>query len=432
MVRQEKGFYQRVSSGGNRSWNYNDYLSKLSGIAFQTNEQNEDEVVNPFRSHMPSLLYLSAIHFLNVLSRIVLAPLMSTIERDLSIGHGEAGSLFLFISLGYSAGLLGSGFVSSRLNHRRTITFSTIAVGVSLLIVSLSHTLWGIQSGLILLGLSAGFYFPSGIATLTAIVSPRDWGKAMGVHQVAPNLGFVAAPLLAEGLMIWFSWRGVMALLGGTTVVAGLAFTRFGRGGAFSGEAPSIEILRVLLKQPSFWVMMVLFSIGLGAYLGVYTMLPLYLVAEQGLERGWANTLVALSRIAGLGAVFLAGWATDRLALKRALGGVFLATGMATVLLGMVHGGWIIPVLFLQPVLATCFLPAGLTALSRIGPPQVTNVAVSLTITVAFVLGAGAIPAGIGVMGEEGFFSLGIVLVGVLLLGSIIPLQRLKFHEDTI
>ncbi len=140
----------------------------------------------PFRFHVPSLLYLSAIHFLNVLSRIVLAPLMPAIEGDLNIGHGEAGSLFLFISLGYSAGLLGSGFLSSRFTHRRTITFSSITVGGSLLAVSLSDTLWGIQSGLILLGLSAGLYFPSGIATLTAMVSSKDWGKALGVHQVAP------------------------------------------------------------------------------------------------------------------------------------------------------------------------------------------------------------------------------------------------------
>jgi NNP family nitrate/nitrite transporter-like MFS transporter len=82
-------------------------------------------------------------------------------------------------------------------------------VGGSLLAISLSDTLWGIQSGLILLGLSAGLYFPSGIATLTAMVNSKDWGKALGIHQVAPNLAFVAAPLLAEGLMLWFSWRGV-------------------------------------------------------------------------------------------------------------------------------------------------------------------------------------------------------------------------------
>ena len=41
-----------------------------------------------------------------------------------------------------------------------------------------------------------------------------------------------------------------------------------------------------------------------------------------------------------------------------------------------------------------------------------------------FILGAGAIPAGIGLMGDAGSFSLGIGLVGVLiLLGSILCLR---------
>ncbi len=384
----------------------------------------------PFRSHLPSLLYLTAIFFLNFLARVALAPLMPAIERDLNVGHSEAGSFFLFISLGYCLGLLSSGFYSSRFTHRRTIILSSMAVGGSLIAVSLSHTLWSIRLGLILLGLSAGLYLSSGIVTLTAIVNSRDWGKALAVHELAPNLGFIAAPLLAEALMVWFSWREVLALLGGAAFFVGGTFARFGRGGAFSGEIPSTQTLRVLLTCPSFWIMMALFSMGIGGTIGVYTMLPLYLVAERGLERGWANTLIGLSRIAGLGVVFLAGWTTDRLGPRRALGGVFLATGVATVLLGVGRGGWIIPVLFLQPVLAGCFFPPGFAALSKIGPPQVRNVAVSLTVPVAFLLGAGAIPAGIGIMAEGGSFPLGIMLVGSLLMGSIIPVYYLRFHED--
>ncbi len=384
----------------------------------------------PFRSHLPSLLYLTAIFFLNFLARVALAPLMPAIERDLNVGHSEAGSFFLFISLGYCLGLLSSGFYSSRFTHRRTIILSSMAVGGSLIAVSLSHTLWSIRLGLILLGLSAGLYLSSGIVTLTAIVNSRDWGKALAVHELAPNLGFIAAPLLAEALMVWFSWREVLALLGGAAFIVGGTFARFGRGGAFSGEIPSTQTLRVLLTCPSFWIMMALFSMGIGGTIGVYTMLPLYLVAERGLERGWANTLIGLSRIAGLGVVFLAGWTTDRLGPRRALGGVFLATGVATVLLGIGRGGWIIPVLFLQPVLAGCFFPPGFAALSKIGPPQVRNVAVSLTVPVAFLLGAGAIPAGIGIMAEGGSFPLGIMLVGSLLMGSIIPVYYLRFHED--
>lgn len=385
----------------------------------------------PFRSHIPALLFLAGIFFLNFLARVILAPLLPAIEGDLHIGHAGAGALFLFISLGYCAGLLGSGFVSSRFTHRRTIIISSMAIGLALLAISLCHTIGGIRGGLILLGFAAGLYLPSGIAALTSIVSSRDWGKAVAIHELAPNLGFVAAPLVAEGLMLWFSWRGVIALIGAAAMLVGLAFIRLGKGGQFRGEAPSPNTLRVLITQPAFWVMMALFSLAIGASLGVYTMLPLYLVAEQGFGRSSANELVAFSRIAGLAIAFAAGWASDTWGPKRALGGILLATGMATVLLGMAKGAWIVPVLFLQPMLAVCFFPAGFAALASIGPPQVRNVAISLTIPVAFFIGGGAIPAAIGLMGQEGSFALGFVLVGVLLFGGVIILRYLRFPEET-
>ncbi len=355
---------------------------------------------------------------------------MPPIEGELNIGHAEAGYLFFCISLGFFPGLLGSGFISHHLTHRWTIILSSVALGGSLLAVSLSHIIWLIRSALFMLGLSAGLYLPSGIATLTDMVTSRDWGKAIAIHELAPILAFITAPLLAEGLMIWFSWRGVAAVLGGAAVIAGAAFIRFGRGGAFPGEPPGPKNLRALLTIPSFWIMVVFFSMGVGASLGVYTMLPLYLVTEEGMERAQANTLVGLSRIAALGVIFLAGWATDRLGPRRILGAVFLACGMATMLLGLLHRRWIFTPLFLQPVLASSFFPAGLAAVSKIGPPQLRNVAVSLTMAAAYILAAGAIPAGIGFLGDHGLFYLGFVLVGLLLIGCIILLKYLKFHGN--
>jgi NNP family nitrate/nitrite transporter-like MFS transporter len=384
----------------------------------------------PFRSYLPFLLYLTGIFFLNFIARVILAPLVPSIEKDLGIGHGEAGSLFFFLSLGYFVGLLGSGVVSSRFTHRWTIILSSIAVGGSLLAISLSQSFFWIRAGLILVGLSAGLYLPSGISTVTDLASSRDWGKAIAVHELAPILAFMTAPLLAEGLLIFFSWRGVVALMGGIAAVSGGTFIRFGRGGEFYGETLSPRNLGILLAIPSFWIMIGLFSMGIGASLGVYTMLPLYLVAEHGMERGLANTLVGLSRIAGLGVVFLAGWASDRLGPRRALGGALLAAGMATILLGALRGLWILPVLFSQPVLAGCFFPAGFAALSRIGPPQGRNVAVSLTIPIAYFSGGGAIPAIIGLMAEKGLFPLGIMLVGIFLVGSVFLLKYLRFYEE--
>ncbi len=392
--------------------------------------KNVNESSSPLSSEVGSLLLLTGMFFLNFISRIILAPLMPTIEKDLGIGHGEAGALFLLISLGYFATLMGSGFFSSRLTHRKTIILSSMVSGSALLAISTSHSMWGIRLGLVIVGMAAGLYLPSGISTLTSLVRSQDWGKAIAIHEMAPNLGFVVAPLLSETLLRWFSWRYILVLLGIASVSSGLAFARFGRGGEFPGESPRPGTLRILLAEPSFWIMVALFSLAIGASIGIYSMLPLYLVTAREMVRSWANYLVALSRISGVGITFLSGIATDRLGPKVAMGSVFLGTGLITLLLGVVPASWIVLIVFLQPMMAACFFPPGFAALSRIGPPHVRNISLSFTLPPAFLIGGGAIPAGIGVLGEMGSFDLAISLVGGVVMSGFILLHYLKFPEE--
>jgi NNP family nitrate/nitrite transporter-like MFS transporter len=81
-------------------------------------------------------------------------------------------------------------------------------------------------------------------------------------------------------------------------------------------------------------------------------------------------------------------------------------------------------------MIATCFFPAGFAALSRMGSPRIKNVAISFTASLGILLGGGAIPAGIGLIGELGSFSLGFILLGGLLLAGVVLVQFLKFSNE--
>ena len=120
-------------------------------------------------------------------------------------------------------------------------------------------------------------------------------------------------------------------------------------------------------------------------------MLPLYLTTEIGLDRNLANTLLALSRISGIGMVFVGGWATDRFGAKKTIGVVFLFTGLMTALLGLSPSSWVPIVVFIQPMIAVCFFPAGFSALALIGPPKSRNVAVALTTSISLMIGGGVV-----------------------------------------
>jgi len=201
-----------------------------------------------FPSTLPPILFLVVIFYLNFTSRVILSPLLPVLEPELGLGHEEAGALFLILQFGYCTGLLLSGFVACRLSHRGTILLSTVATGLILLALSRSTSLTGLRVGLWPLGTSAGPYLPAGIATITGMVSQEHWGKVLAVHELAPNLGYVTAPLLAEVLLRVVPWRGIFAVLGVLAVLMGGCFLLFGRGGAHRPEPPRFQAMGQLAE----------------------------------------------------------------------------------------------------------------------------------------------------------------------------------------
>jgi NNP family nitrate/nitrite transporter-like MFS transporter len=403
--------------------------SKRGGIKIQFSDK-ECPVPEPFSSKAGTIFFLSGLFLLGFLCRVIFAPLMPTIEQDLGIGHRQAGSLFLMMSMGFFVGQIGSGFVSNRLNHRGALILSALTVGFTPMLFIFADSINGIRLLLIILGLVAGLHVPSALATITAMVSRQDWGKALGVHQTAPSVSLVLAPLLVEAFLGPLTWRMILVCLGFVDLAMALIFILFGRCGDFSGEAPKPTMVKAVMDYPSFWIMIAIFALMMGGAMGTYSMLPLYLISERGLNKGWANSLLGLSRLSGLFITFLSGLVTDRVGEKWSIAVVMILAGCATILLGILSGPWLVVIIFLQPALIACFFPPAFSSLSRITPPNLRSLTTSLVTPTAFLFGGGVAPALLGYMGEVHTFGLGISLAGGLMLIGPFLLKFLTLRDQ--
>ncbi len=378
------------------------------------------------------LILLVGIFYLNFISRIALAPLLPIVEIDLGLGHGEAGSLFFYVASGYAAGLLTSGHITARIAHRRMITLSAGMLGLAMLGLSLSPSLAAIHAGLFFVGVFTGFYLPSGIAALTELFPRKLWGRIMAIHELAPNVAFITAPLLAEGLLKFLSWRSTLGFIGVCSLLMGGLFLLLGRGGAEKSAPPSAHSLGAVMARPQFWTMAVFFMVAIGASLGLYTMLSLFLVGEIHFERGTANLLIGLSRISATFVLLLSGFLTDRLGAKKAMMALLSATGVSILLLGFFKGPIVTGVLlFLQAASVVCLFPIGFTMISMIFPSELRSGAVSLTIFLGFLLGGGLIPAALGHWAEAFSFSSGFILLGFLFL-ALLPFFHRSIKETAL
>lgn len=383
----------------------------------------------PFRDKIGITLSIAWLFFLGFVTRIIFAPLMPAIENDLSITHAQAGGLFLMMSVGYLIAPLCSGFISSKLNHRGTLILSGWLVGLILIPFAFVSSLWAFRFLLMAIGLSAGIHLPSAVATITAQIRKEDWGKALSVHQSAPPLSFVSAPLIVSLLLAVLSWRMVLGVWAVVALVTALAYTLGGKGGDFPGQLPSAGNVKMIVSKPAFWLMVLLFAMAMGGNAGIYAMLPLYLVSERSMDLSTANTLIGISQISGLLMVFVAGLVTDRIGQKTMMTTTLLSAGIFTVLIGVLKGGWLIVAIFLQPALLNAFFPAAFGALSRIAPPHMRSVTNAIGPPLSFLIGGGILPMVIGYLGETQTFASGMILAGIFMLIGPCLMFLLKFGQ---
>lgn len=379
----------------------------------------------PFHRILPQLMLLALLFLLNFLSRIIFSPLLPQIERELGFSHAVAGSFFLWISAGYFISVLSSGFISARITFRWTVAVSTLATGCSLALLSICRTLPEIRAALFVLGLAAGLYLPAGLSIITRMIAPAYWGRGIAVHELAPNIGFVVAPLVCSAMVSWSTWRAGLAALGAVLAAMALFYVLAGKGGGGRGCPPGFGILREFLAMPRFWLMILLFSLAICSTIGIYAMLPLLLVAGQKMDAASANHVLSLSRLAAAVLPVAGGWLGDRFGNQRVMVAVLLLAGVMTVPLGLLEGMPLLAAVFLQPMIAVCFFPSGFAVLSTIGGRDRGAAAVSFCIPVAFLVGGGFMPTLIGGIGDHvdlgaGFVAAGLAMSAAALLAAAV------------
>jgi MFS family permease len=381
------------------------------------------------RAAYGKVLFVTLLFFLTFISRFIFSPLMPTIGADVGLTSGQAGSLFLLASIGVLGGSLLSGLVSARIDHRGTMIVSVMVTGVTLMSCCFAQSVWFIRAAMIVLGVCAGLNQPSVTSTVAATVRREDWGKALSVQQLGPRLSYAAAPFLALGLLAFLSWQISLTVIGGIAVVSGVAFFFWGDCGGFPGTPPNLRLYGGFLRTRSFWIMVALFALGIGAQAGLYTMIPLYLTEERGLSASAANTILGLALIPPLLTTFGAGWLTDRIGERRALLLFMVVTGLAIIALGSTSSGWMIASLFVLSAFSACFFPPAFAALSRIVQPNLRSLVAGLVPPSAFLVGGGLLPVALGYMGQAYTFSLGIVLTGVAVVAGAFLVFALRLLD---
>jgi NNP family nitrate/nitrite transporter-like MFS transporter len=363
--------------------------------------------------------------FLNFSTRTVLAPLLPLVEDELAITHALAGSLFFYMSVGFTISVFMSGWISKYLGYKRSIIVSFLTLVLALIGFRFAETYYYFAAVSFFVGLTSGIYLPCAIPLITSIFSRDNWGKVIGFHETAASASFLAIPILVALALRFCHWKTCFIMLSGVCLLVIILFwvlapdprPQEGRRSSYS----------TILLRKDFWLVNIIWAINVMATYGIYSITPLFLVTERGLQLELANTIFGVSRIGGLFATILIGFVLDRYAIKKILFIIIIVTGFSTIGVALAQVFWLlVGMLVIQATVSVAFFPSAIMAISKITRLDERSTFMGMILAIASIWGVGITPLGLGAVADAWNFQIGILILGVLSILSCMLMRGLK------
>jgi len=199
------------------------------------------------------------------------------------------------------------------------------------------------------------------------------------LHGTAPPISLLTVPLIAALLLRVASWRYVTLLFSLIGILLLPALIKFTKPPSASSP-PARPDYRSLFQDKRIWVLAILLGIAASANIGIYAIVPLFLVSERGFTLIGANQLLGISRVAGVGIPFIVGALADRFGYIRTLIVIMISSGAFTILMALAHAETSLAIfLLLQTSTIIGFFGVCYALISRTTGPTNRGPAVALT-----------------------------------------------------
>lgn len=358
------------------------------------------------------LMLFWSLWYLTFSTRTFISPFLPIIEAEFAINHATAGGLLFFVAVGSTLSLGTTGYLALRMGYKRLIVLGFLIMVGALVGLHYAYSYASFSLFLFFFGIGGGFYLPCAVPILTAVFSQAHWGRAISVHETAAGFNILSIPFLVALALGVMPWRRIFLVLAAFVILMMLVFW-------WTTPDPTPRRQRrarisTLLARRDFWVVLVLWVASGTGVMGVYNIVPLFLVDEKGMSVETANHLLSLSRLGGLLGQIILGFFLDRVKTKGLLAFLMIASALSAVGLAAAHPQWLlIAMLLLQGTFCVVFFPAGLVAISKLARIEERGLYTGTIMAVSMMVGIGIAPTLFGAIADAWNFQTGLYLLGL-------------------
>lgn len=258
-------------------------------------------------------------------SVLCVSPILDLITQELHLTASKAGLLFSAPVITLAIVAFVGGFLGDMIGPRKT-------AGLGAILLSLSAFLRGISPNFsvlfilnLIVGIGWGFIFPN-LPKLVKLWFPnRLIGTATGIYSTGVFAGGTLA--LSITIPVIFplveSWGGVFYFWGAVVFVISIIWWSLAREPSFYRDKKlvrpqlSMSAFRMVLKNKYIWIIAIFFAFAANMTFYIITgWFPTFFI-QKGISEAGSGILTSIVTLAGLPAVFLIPFISDRVGFRK-------------------------------------------------------------------------------------------------------------------
>ncbi len=136
---------------------------------------------------------------------LIFPAVLLLLKKDFDMGYLGLGVVSNIMSFSYGLGALPGGMIFNRFGPKKLYLFCFLGSTLTCLLIAASPNLLVFTIGLAILGALGSVYHPLANALISAKV--KEFGRGLGIHGAAGNIGLATAPFLAGLIGSQWGWR---------------------------------------------------------------------------------------------------------------------------------------------------------------------------------------------------------------------------------
>ena len=136
---------------------------------------------------------------------LIFPAVLLLLKEEFSMGYLGLGIISNIMNFTYGLGALPGGMIYNRIGPRRLFLLCFLGSALAALLVAFSPNYIFFTVGLAILGALGSVYHPLANSLITAKV--EEYGKALGIHGAAGNIGVATTPFIAALIASYWGWR---------------------------------------------------------------------------------------------------------------------------------------------------------------------------------------------------------------------------------